>query len=398
MTQRKALFVIAGSQLLALTLWFSATAVGPRLEEVWGLSSGQTTGLTLAVQIGFVAGALGLAASNLADTMPSRNLFAIAALVGAAVNGGLLFLGDGDFVWAFVLRLLTGVALAGLYPAGLKVMAGWFQEGRGMALGVLVGALTVGSAGPHLIRGFGFDWQGVVGGASLLALVSGALMWFLITDGPYETSPQRFSWHHLGRVVRNRGFRLATYGYLGHMWELYAMWTWTAAFLAASAADAGRGDGYVPTATFFVIAAGGLGAWLFGRWADRFGRTRLAGLSMLISGLAGLATPLVFGFSPVVVVPLFLVWGFAVVADSAQFSAMVTEISDDETRGSALALQTALGFLLTLVTIRGVPLIADELTWRWAFPVLALGPAIGIAAMVALKRSSHAAALAGGRG
>jgi MFS family permease len=182
------------------------------------------------------------------------------------------------------------------------------------------------------------------------------------------------------------------------MWELYAMWTWTAAFLAASAADAGRGDGYVPTATFFVIAAGGLGAWLFGRWADRFGRTRLAGLSMLISGLAGLATPLVFGFSPVVVVPLFLVWGFAVVADSAQFSAMVTEISDDETRGSALALQTALGFLLTLVTIRGVPLIADELTWRWAFPVLALGPAVGIAAMVALKRSSHAAALAGGRG
>ncbi len=176
------------------------------------------------------------------------------------------------------------------------------------------------------------------------------------------------------------------------------MWTWTAAFLAASAADAGRGDGYVPTATFFVIAAGGLGAWFFGLGADRFGRTRLAGLSMLISGLAGLATPLVFGFSPVVVVPLFLVWGFAVVADSAQFSAMVTEISDDETRGSALALQTALGFLLTLVTIRGVPLIADELTWRWAFPVLALGPAVGIAAMVALKRSSHAAALAGGRG
>ena len=398
MTQRRALFVIAGSQLLALTLWFSATAVGPRLEKVWGLSSGQTTGLTLAVQIGFVAGALGLAASNLADTMPSRTLFATAALLGAAVNGGLLFLGGGDFVWAFILRLLTGVALAGVYPAGLKVMAGWFQEGRGMALGVLVGALTVGSAGPHLIRGFGFDWRGVVGGASLLALASGALMWFLITDGPYETSQQRFSWHHLGRVVRNRGFRLATYGYLGHMWELYAMWTWTAAFLAASAADAGRSDGYVPTATFFVIAAGGLGAWLFGHWADRFGRTRLAGLSMLISGLAGLATPLVFGFSPVVVVPLFLVWGFAVVADSAQFSAMVTEISDDETRGSALALQTALGFLLTLVTIRGVPLIADELTWRWAFPVLALGPALGVAAMVALKRSTHAAALAGGRG
>ena len=398
MTQRKALVVVAGSQLLALTLWFSATAVGPRLEEVWGLSSGQTAGLTLAVQIGFVVGALGLAISNLADIVPSRTLFATAALAGAAVNGGLLFLGEGDYGWAFILRLLTGMALAGVYPAGLKVMAGWFEEGRGMALGVLVGALTVGSAGPHLIRGFGFDWQGVVGAASLLAVVAGALMWVLITDGPYETSQQRFSWHHIGRVVRNRGFRLATYGYLGHQWELYAMWTWTAAFLAASAADAGRGDGFVPTATFFVIATGALGAGLFGRWADQFGRTRLAGLSMLISGLAGLATPLVFGLTPLVVVPLFLVWGFAVVADSAQFSAMVTETSDDQTRGTALALQTALGFLLTLVTIRAVPLIADELTWRWAFPLLSIGPAAGIAAMVALKRSSHAAALAGGRG
>ncbi len=396
--QRRSLLLIAGSQLLALTLWFSASAVAPQLEEVWGLSSGQTTGLTLAVQIGFVAGALGLAVSNLADTVASRTLFTVAALTGAIVNVSLVWLGEGDYAWAFGLRFATGAALAGVYPAGLKVMAGWFREGRGLALGILVGALTIGSAGPHLIRGLGFEWRGVVAGASILALIGAALMWFLLEDGPYETARSGFNIGHIRTVVGNRGFRLSTYGYLGHMWELYAMWTWTAAFLAASAEEAGRGDGFVPTATFFIIAAGGLGAWLFGRLADRYGRTLLAGISMLVSGLAGLVTPLVFGLSPVIVVALFLVWGFAVVADSAQFSTMVTETSNDETRGTALALQTALGFLLTLVTIRGVPLLADAWGWQWAFPLLAAGPAVGIAAMVALKRSPESAALAGGRG
>ena len=396
--QRRALILIAGSQLLALTLWFSASAVAPQLEDLWGLSSGQTTGLTLAVQIGFVAGALGLAASNLADTIASRTLFTAAAVVGALVNLSLIWLGEGDYAWAFGLRFVTGAALAGVYPAGLKVMAGWFREGRGLALGILVGALTVGSAGPHLIRGLGFEWRGVVIGASILAFISALLMWFLLEDGPYETARSGFDPRQIRTVVANRGFRLSTYGYLGHMWELYDMWTWTAAFLAASAEDAGGGDGFVSTATFFIIASGGVGAWLFGRWADRYGRTRLAGLSMLISGLAGLATPLVFGRSSVLVIALFLVWGFAVVADSAQFSTMVTETGDDESRGTALALQTALGFLLTLVTIRGVPVLADAWGWQWAFPLLSLGPAVGIAAMVALKRSPESAALAGGRG
>lgn len=396
--QRRALLIVAGSQLLALTLWFSASAVAPQLEGLWSLTSSQTAGLTLAVQIGFVVGALVLVASNLADIVPSRTLFAASAVVGAGVNGMLVLLGPGDYAWAFLLRFATGVALAGVYPAGLKIMAGWFQTGRGLALGALVGALTIGSAGPHLIRGLGFEWQGVVGAASVLAVVAAALIFFFLADGPYEVASQRFSWRHVGRVTRNRGFRLSTYGYLGHMWELYAMWTWTAAFLAASAEAAGSSDRFVSTATFFIIAVGGAGAWIFGRWADQYGRTRLAGLSMVASGTAALLTPLVFGLSPVIVVGLFLFWGFTVVADSAQFSTMVTEVTDDTTRGTALALQTAVGFLLTLVTIRGVPLLADLWGWRWAFPILAVGPAFGVAAMVLLKRSPYAAALAEGRG
>jgi MFS family permease len=223
-------------------------------------------------------------------------------------------------------------------------------------------------------------------------------MWRFVEDGPYEVPRSSFSMKLAGEVVRNRGVRLSTYGYLGHMWELYAMWTWAAAFLAASAEASGSGDGWVPVATFGVIAIGGAGAWIAGVVADRRGRTVVAGTSMALSGACALVTPFVFGLHPSVVVPVFLLWGFTVVADSAQFSTMVTETADDRSRGTALTLQTALGFLLTLVTIRGVPLLADAWGWQWAFPWLAAGPVLGIAAMIGLKRSPEAAKLAGGLG
>jgi MFS family permease len=397
-SQRRALAAVAGSQLLVLTLWFSASAVAPQLEVDWGLTTGETAGLTIAVQIGFVIGALASALFGVADVVPARRLFVVSAMVGAGVNVLLLTLGPGDMVQAFGFRFATGVALAGVYPSGLKVMAGWFRRGRGMALGVLVGALTVGSAAPHLIRGIGFGWRGVLFTASLLAVTGAFVMLRLVTDGPHETTPSPFNWRHVGSVVRNRGVRLSTYGYLGHMWELYAMWTWTSAFFAASALAGGYGSGWVPVATFTVIAVGGVGAWLAGIAADRRGRTLVAGASLAVSGTCALLTPLVFGLNPLLVVPLFLVWGFAVVADSAQFSTMVTETADATTRGTALTLQTALGFLLTLVTIRGVPWLAETWGWQWAFPVLAIGPALGVVAMMALKRSPQAAQLAEGAG
>ena len=229
-------------------------------------------------------------------------------------------------------------------------------------------------------------------------LIGAVVMRLMVTDGPYEVAASRFSWRHVGKVVRNRGVRLSTYGYLGHMWELYAMWTWTASFLAASALAAGADDGFVPVATFVIIASGGAGAWIAGLLADRYGRTVVAGGAMAISGSIALMSPLLFGAAPLLVVAVFVIWGITVVADSAQFSAMVTETADDATRGTALTLQVALGFLLTLVTIRGVPLIADAVGWRWVFPWLALGPLAGVAAMVRLRRSAAAAQLAGGLG
>jgi MFS family permease len=364
---------------------------------LWSLSTGQEAGLTLAVQLGFVVGALLSALFNLADVVPSRRLFLVSALGGAVANLGLLFMSESTVAFTLGLRFLTGVFLAGVYPAGLKVMSGWFKTGRGMALGVLVGALTLGSASPHLVRGLGLEWQGVVIAASVFTLIAAAMM-TRVGDGPYEIPAQSFRWQQLGIVVRNGGVRLSTYGYLGHMWELYAMWTWTAAFLAASAAAFGRSYGSIPLITFAVIGVGGLGSWWAGSLADRLGRTRVAGGAMAMSGTCAALTPVVFGMAPWVVVPLMLVWGLTVVADSAQFSTMVTETAEDAVRGTALTLQTAVGFLLTLVTIRWVPAIAESVSWRWAFPVLAVGPALGVMAMVRLARSPHARQLAGGRG
>jgi len=395
--RNRALGLIAFGQLLALSLWFSASAVAPQLRSEWGLSTGQVAGLTLMVQIGFVVGALLSAVLNVADIVPSRRLFFISAMGGAIVNLGLLAISSNSVNAGMTLRFLTGLFLAGVYPAGLKVMAGWFKTGRGLALGVLVGALTVGSASPNLVRGIGLDWGGVVVSASVLTGIAAYIM-TRVGDGPYDTTGQRFRWRHVADVVANRGVRLSTYGYLGHMWELYAMWTWTAAFLAASAARAGSDYGSIPILTFVVIAIGGLGSWWAGSLADRHGRTKIAGGAMAISGTCALITPLVFGSAVWIVLPLMMLWGLTVVADSAQFSAMVTETAQDTVRGTALTLQTAVGFLLTLVTIRWVPSLAESFGWQWAFPVLALGPALGVLAMVRLKRSTYATQLAGGRG
>ena len=389
--QRRALIAIGSAELLALSLWFSATAVAPQLDEAWQLTEAASSWLTLAVQLGFVVGAFAGAVTGVADAISSRYLFAATALAGALLNATLVVLEPDHVAIAIALRFGTGLALAGVYPSGLKVMSGWFTAARGMALGVLVGALVVGSALPHLVRATGLAWQGVILAASALATIAAVIVVRFVGDGPHEVAPSPFSWGQIGTVVRSPGFRLSTVGYLGHMWELYAMWAWTGAFLLASAQSGGYSTDWVPLATFATIAVGGIGAWRAGVAADRIGRERVASMSLVASGSVAIVTPLVFGWHPVPLVVVFLFWGYAVVADSAQFSALVTETTSATHRGTALTLQTALGFLLTLVTIRGVPLIADAIGWRWSFLWLALGPVVGIVAMQRLSASRHAA-------
>jgi MFS family permease len=395
--------VVATGTLLAFAPWFSASAVGPLIALEWHAGGLDLPLLTVAVQLGFAAAAFGLAASAAVDVVPGPRLFFVGTVVAALANLGFATVPD-DATAALPLRFLTGAGIAAVYPVAVKLLAGWFRAGRGLAIGVLIGALTVGSALPHLFRGAGalggLDWRAVVGAASVAAIAGGLLVLAFGRPGPLETPAARFSPSVAAAAFRRPSVRLANLGYLGHMWELYAMWTWIPAFIAASFAVAGSPDaGLAAFAAFAVVSSGGIGCVVAGALADRLGRTTLTIAAMAVSGTSAVAVGLAFGAAPALVVALALVWGITVVADSAQFSAAVSELAPPGTAGSALSVQLASGFVLTSVTIVAVGLIdpTDAGAWRVAFAMLALGPATGIIAMWRLRGRPDAANMAGGR-
>ena len=398
--QDAALAVLATATFLAMSTWFSASAVLPQLRAAWGFSPAVGALLTISVQVGFVFGGVISAIFNLADRVPPRRLMLVGAVIASAANAALVASSGGGE--AVALRFATGAALALVYPPSLKAMATWYRRGRGMALGVMVGALTLGAALPHLINAFGgARWQIVLEATSALTLAGGLIAEFIGRDGPFPFPRSAFDPAQIVHAFRNRGVRLTTYGYFGHMWELYAMWSWCAAFLAdalarkhAAAATIQR---EAALAAFAAIGLGALGCAAGGALGDRWGRTRTVMASLAASG----ACALLIGWSeaPVwVVLALAMVWGFAVVADSAQFSTIITEVADPAYVGTALTLQLATGFTLTVATIWLVPVVRNARGWEAAFALLALGPAAGIPAMLLLLRSPNRAQIAGGRG
>lgn len=396
------LLLITLAQVLALSLWFSGTAAGPGLlREAPDALAGFQSWLTSSVQAGFVLGTLLSALLSLPDRFDPRRVFAIASLAGAVVNAAILVLPAGGAA-DLVCRFLTGAALAGVYPVGMKLAAGWADRAdTGLVVGLLVGGLTLGSASPHLVNAFGgLDWRVTVAAASLGATAASGLI-RLVALGPRHAAGSRFDPANALLLLRDRGTRLATFGYLGHMWELYAMWAWVGAYLGASfeAASGGRSaPGGAALATFAVIAAGAIGSVAAGLLADRVGRVRVTTWAMAVSGACCLLAGPLFGAHPALTTVLGLVWGVAVIADSAQFSASVAELSRPGLTGTMLTVQTCLGFALTLVSIHLTPILIARAGWGLAFAALAIGPALGIAAMLALARSPDAARLAGGRG
>lgn len=391
------LALLSIAELLAMSLWFSGSAVVPALRSEWTLSASSANWLTIAVQLGFVCGTLLSAFLNLPDIISTRYLVAVCGLAGATTNVIFGYFAQGAGL-GITMRFLTGLFLAGVYPPGMKMLASWFRSSRGTALGVLVGALTLGKASPYLINGLGSqNWRHNILLSSLLAAVGALIVLLFVGEGPFSLPAARFDWKQIVRVFSNRGVRLANFGYFGHMWELYAMWAWVPVMIRASLATQGSPGHLAEVASFLVIGCGAIGCVMAGLIADRVGRTVVTSWAMAISGSCCLLVGFLFEANPVLLVLIAAIWGATVVADSAQFSTCVTELGNPQYIGTALTIQTCIGFLLTSISIELIPRMVDLVGWRYAFAILAPGPLLGVIAMMRLRSLPEAVKIAQGR-
>ena len=398
LSDRWFVLVVTGVALvLSLTTWYSPTAIVPELTLLMSLSLSQAAWFTNGVQAGFVFGALSLSLLSLLDIYKSSAIMAISACIAGIANAILIL--ELGIALSLFSRFLTGVALAGIYPTVIKFIATWFKKGRGFAMGIMLSSLTLGSALPHLVRAIGvqFDWKLVIFMSSLACFTAAGLFAFVLQDGPHKFSKTKADLNQLGRIIKDRSLMLVNIGYFGHMWELYAMWGWFFVY-AIAAKSTGLGLENAALLTFSVIAAGAPGCVLGGWLADRIGCCYSTACLMFISGTCALTIGLCFNGPSWLFITIALIWGLTAVADSAQFSAAVTELSDKSMVGSALALQMGVGFAITIFVIWLLPVVAEHQgSWRWSFLILVPGPFLGALSMLLLRSEARSHLLADGR-
>ena len=393
------LLLVTVATFLSLSVWFSTNAVATALETDKSIGESSMAVLTIAVQVGFVFGTLFISFTNLSDRINARTLFTVSSILAAITNLLVVPLDSPNVL--IVTRFATGAFLGGVYPMGMKVLSGWYVSGRGFAIGTLVGAVTLGSGTPHILMSvFSENWQMVILVSSILAITGGVILKVFVGDGPHDVVGAKFNPRYLISALSERGPRLALIGYLGHQWELYAMWAWIGSFMFYVLEERplfGDGIQLASVITFLVFAVGAVASSLAGAWSEKIGRTAVATIAMVISGCVALFV----GFIPVewsvLIVIFVLIWGASVIADSAQFSTAITELSDPVYRGTMLTFQTGVGFALTAISIWLLPVVKDLSGWGWAFAILALGPVVGITAMLRLRSLPESRNLAGGK-
>ncbi len=387
---RRVLFLLSMAELLAMSLWFTGTAVLPQVTPLWHSDLALGSWLTISVQIGFSLGAITFALFNISDVFSPIPVFVVSALAAAAANAAFAWTAQYPLT-AIVLRGATGFFLAGVYPVGMKIIAGWFQRGRGLALGIMIGALTVGSAVPHGVNSVGgIAWRSVVLLGTAQAVLGALIVAFAVREGPYAMPKSQLDLSQVFEIVRNRPLRLANLGYLGHMWELYGFWGWVAVIFAASA---GWPRSKYEMAAAVAIAIGAVGCIWAGAASDKLQdelasarvaqRARVTIIAMAVSSACCVVAALVF-HRPLLLLLISLIWGIAVIADSAQFSTIISEVSDKSYVGTALTCQVAVGFMLTAFSIRFLAAVADRYGWHWAMASMAVGPLLGMWAMSGL--------------
>ena len=374
--------------LLSASTWFSGTAAITVLRSLWALDAAHAAWLTSAVQLGFVVGTFLYAAFNVSDVFNPRAVFLVSSLCGAGFNAGFAW-GSDELSSALVLRFLTGLSLAGVYPVAMKIVASWFRTGLGWRLGVMVGALGLGTASPYLIQalGHGLPWRTLAGAASVSALLGGLLMWLGVHDGPFLPARARFEPRVALRLFARPGYRYTALAYFGHMWELYALWSLVSFYLAARLPDDQPFVGRTIALVAFATVAAGVVGCIGGGWISRrVGERRVALVSLLVSGTLSLVSGFVFTLPFWPLVTCLLLWGVFVVSDSPQFSALALRHAPKEYAGTALTLQNGIGFAVTVVSLQVIPWFAARVGWRWAFVPLALGPVVGVLALLRLGR------------
>jgi MFS family permease len=384
---RHILPVIVVAQLAGTSLWFAGNAAIPDLQRRVGLSAEALGSITTAVQLGFIAGTLVFAFFALADRYSPRRVFLASALLGAAFNATAVFAG-AHLGSLLLLRFLTGFFLAGIYPVGMKIASGWFDRDLGQALGFLVGALVLGTATPHLL-GHKLPWEGIILSASVIATFGGLLMYWLVPDGPHLRPGARFDPTAFAVIFRSTDFRASSFGYFGHMWELYALWTFVPVYLSAQAGA----EGIISSVSlwcFVIIGAGAIGCVAGGLLSRRHGSAKVAFFQLGASGLCCLLSPLAFWLSPPLLLGFFIFWGIVVVGDSPQFSALNARYAPHHLVGSALTIVNCIGFAITIVSIQLLERMLAVVGAQFLFLLLIPGPILGLLVLLPLVRGSKA--------